>query len=170
MLKIRRPLGRLIFNMGIAIPGKTVFLIETAPRKWLCLETTAIQSLKNVAPNALSFEVEVLSLIIICLMSNVIRCQVWYNHVLNQYWRVSDIWCEHTMSTMLPCPCSSKLDKSQSWDWIQTPVPFPLNYHYRHYLELMVYHFIFHFIRFIFQTIPPNFIYIQSFDNLTHLF
>ena len=33
MLNIRRPLGRLIFNMGIAIPGKTVFLIETAP--WL---------------------------------------------------------------------------------------------------------------------------------------
>ena len=33
MLKIRRPLGRLIFNMGIAIPGKTVFLIETAPWK-----------------------------------------------------------------------------------------------------------------------------------------
>ena len=31
MLKIRWPLGRLIFNMGIAIPGKTVFLIETAP-------------------------------------------------------------------------------------------------------------------------------------------
>ena len=31
MLKIRRPLGRLIFNTGIAIPGKTVFLIETAP-------------------------------------------------------------------------------------------------------------------------------------------
>ena len=39
MLKIRRPLGRLIFNMGIAIPGKTVFLIETAPccspPKWI---------------------------------------------------------------------------------------------------------------------------------------
>ena len=34
MLKIRRPLGRLIFNMGIAIPGKTVFLIETPPRCW----------------------------------------------------------------------------------------------------------------------------------------
>ena len=34
MLKIRRPLGRLIFNMGIAIPGKTVFLIETAPWFW----------------------------------------------------------------------------------------------------------------------------------------
>ena len=35
MLKIRRPLGRLIFNMGIAIPGKTVFLIETAPRMFI---------------------------------------------------------------------------------------------------------------------------------------
>ena len=35
MLKIRRPLGRLIFNMGIAIPGKTVFLIETAPWSYL---------------------------------------------------------------------------------------------------------------------------------------
>ena len=33
MLKIRRSLGRLIFNMGITIPGKTVFLIETAPWK-----------------------------------------------------------------------------------------------------------------------------------------
>ena len=31
MLKIRRPVGRLIFNMGITIPSKTVFLIETAP-------------------------------------------------------------------------------------------------------------------------------------------
>ena len=35
MLKIRRPLGRLIFNMGIAIPGKTVFLIEKAPWKYI---------------------------------------------------------------------------------------------------------------------------------------
>ena len=45
MLKIRRPLGRLIFNMAIAIPGKTVFLIEAAPRLskqlykyWWCIE------------------------------------------------------------------------------------------------------------------------------------
>ena len=30
-VKDKTPLGRLIFNMGIAIPGKTVFLIETAP-------------------------------------------------------------------------------------------------------------------------------------------
>ena len=28
MLKIRRPLERLIFNMGIATPGKTVFHID----------------------------------------------------------------------------------------------------------------------------------------------
>ena len=36
MLKIRRPLGRLIFNMGITIPCKTVFLIERAPRaRWI---------------------------------------------------------------------------------------------------------------------------------------
>ena len=40
MLKIRRPLGRLIFNMGIAIPGKTVFLIETAPLVVFSLEYT----------------------------------------------------------------------------------------------------------------------------------
>ena len=30
-VKDKTALGRLIFNMGIAIPGKTVFLIETAP-------------------------------------------------------------------------------------------------------------------------------------------
>ena len=40
MLKIRRPLGRLIFNMGIAIPDKTVFLIETAPCCFLFCTTT----------------------------------------------------------------------------------------------------------------------------------
>ena len=31
MLKKRRPHDRLIFNMGIPIPGKTVFYIETGP-------------------------------------------------------------------------------------------------------------------------------------------
>ena len=30
-VKDKTAVGRLIFNMGIAIPGKTVFLIETAP-------------------------------------------------------------------------------------------------------------------------------------------
>ena len=42
MLKIRRPLGRLIFNMGIAIPGKTVFLIETAPRARIQYKDTVL--------------------------------------------------------------------------------------------------------------------------------
>ena len=39
MLKIRRPTGRLIFNMGIPIPGKTVFYIETGPwsQQWFRL-------------------------------------------------------------------------------------------------------------------------------------
>ena len=37
MLKIRRPVGRLIFNMGIAIPSKTIFLIETAPWQRQCI-------------------------------------------------------------------------------------------------------------------------------------
>ena len=36
MLKIRRPTGRLIFNMGIPIPGKTVFYIETGPCRHAC--------------------------------------------------------------------------------------------------------------------------------------
>ena len=43
MLKIRRPLGRLIFNMGIAIPGKTVFLIETTPWVWALSYSLYIQ-------------------------------------------------------------------------------------------------------------------------------
>ena len=47
MLKIRRPLGRLIFNMGIAIPGKTVFLIETAP----CLQWSRQRQLQDETRN-----------------------------------------------------------------------------------------------------------------------
>ena len=47
MLKIRRPLGRLIFNMGIAIPGKTVFLIETAPCSMQCNTASLLQNSHN---------------------------------------------------------------------------------------------------------------------------
>ena len=43
MLKIRRPNGRLIFNMGIATLGKTVFLIETAPRLECHLENIFLE-------------------------------------------------------------------------------------------------------------------------------
>ena len=48
MLKIRRPLGRLIFNMGIATPGKTVFLIETAP--WFFAMQSFCKSFENQTP------------------------------------------------------------------------------------------------------------------------
>ena len=48
MLKIRRPLGRLIFNMGIAIPGKTVFLIETAPRAPLNINISSCQYIDSL--------------------------------------------------------------------------------------------------------------------------
>ena len=51
MLKIRRPLGRLIFNMGIAILGETVFLIETAP--WSC-ENQMVGSCRQALPQTLS--------------------------------------------------------------------------------------------------------------------
>ena len=37
MLKIRRSHDRLIFNMGISIPGKDGLYIETGPRLVLCL-------------------------------------------------------------------------------------------------------------------------------------
>ena len=47
MLKIRRPNGRLIFNMGIAIPSKTVFLIETAPSLWHRLPAAAYWTYQN---------------------------------------------------------------------------------------------------------------------------
>ena len=46
MLKIRRPLGRLIFNMGITIPGKTVFLIETAPWNPITINKIKIDSIE----------------------------------------------------------------------------------------------------------------------------
>ena len=51
VLKIRRPLGRLIFNMGIAIPGKTVFLIETAPWCWESLMSSDCPGANKVVLN-----------------------------------------------------------------------------------------------------------------------
>ena len=48
MLKIRRPTSRLIFNMGIPIPGKTVFLIETGP--WCLFGTRTHFNTKTIFP------------------------------------------------------------------------------------------------------------------------
>ena len=47
MLKIRRPTGRLIFNMGIPIPGKTVFYIETGPRSHCAYRTNQTSLFSN---------------------------------------------------------------------------------------------------------------------------
>ena len=55
MLKIRRPLGRLIFNMGIAIPGKTVFLIETAPSFLLILGSELLKLQISCIPFLISW-------------------------------------------------------------------------------------------------------------------
>ena len=61
MLKIRRPLGRLIFNMGIAIPGKTVFLIETAPRQqaitWTIVDQVLCHHVASLGANGISASV-----------------------------------------------------------------------------------------------------------------
>ena len=61
MLKIRRPLGRLIFNMGIAIPGKTVFLIETAPCVRCKLEKLCAIEIAHI-PKKYGYEREIYSL------------------------------------------------------------------------------------------------------------
>ena len=58
MLNIRRPLGRLIFNMGITIPGKTVFLIETAPRcTWQIDRGLGLPDLKFVLLHIFQFSI-----------------------------------------------------------------------------------------------------------------
>ena len=65
MLKIRRPLGRLIFNMGIAIPGKTVFLIETAPWSYRAYQATQTPLFSN--PLMSPFDTQVYHECQICL-------------------------------------------------------------------------------------------------------
>ena len=65
MLKIRRPLERLIFNMGIAIPGKTVFLIETAPCVAFIVDETLHAPMKYATCFAVVYFVVVILLIFI---------------------------------------------------------------------------------------------------------
>ena len=74
MLKIRRPLGRLIFNMGIAIPGKTVFLIETAPWRQNIL---ALWDVNTMLVDALAPEVTRASAGIIAVY--VLLLQSWFH-------------------------------------------------------------------------------------------
>ena len=78
MLKIRRPLGRLIFNMGIAIPGKTVFLIETAP----CTSFTCDRSFSSTAIGFLFRKF----LLLWCGISfRVLHWEMYYGSV-NMFW------------------------------------------------------------------------------------
>ena len=80
MLKIRRPLGRLIFNMGIAIPGKTVFLIETAP--WVHIDGL-VQERVNFS--ALAMELRLFSITLRYIVSQDIEatCEfVEFNEIL----------------------------------------------------------------------------------------
>ena len=63
MLKIRRPLGRLIFNMGIAIPGKTVFLIETPPWVGLCHWGCLVEHYSDVIMGAMASQITSVSII-----------------------------------------------------------------------------------------------------------
>ena len=80
MLKIRRPLGRLIFNMGIAIPGKTVFLIETAPRLiQSCLVNTRLSDL--IQGYLVEYKVTWLDIRLPCLIQDYL---VWYK--VNVIW------------------------------------------------------------------------------------
>ena len=60
MLKIRRPTGRLIFNMGIPIPGKTVFYIETGPWHLLDLWQYPLRKRHTILILITSFVVELL--------------------------------------------------------------------------------------------------------------
>ena len=80
MLKIRRPLGRLIFNMGIAIPGKTVFLIETAPwyphrcTKTFCVLNDAICSLGVIRYRYVSYELTSMNCHLLYYFPNIKHC------------------------------------------------------------------------------------------------
>ena len=101
MLKIRRPLGRLIFNMGIAIPGKTVFLIETAPRvpkartngreKWShryfgmyllapAPGTLTYESSKHKKQNMITVNICSMQIKYICT-----RYEEWFNYMLRSF-------------------------------------------------------------------------------------
>ena len=74
MLKIRRPLGRLIFNMGIAIPGKTVFLIETAlrmPGITVIMQTRSLQTYYDI-PGSNYLTDKITSLYIKILQSHIL--------------------------------------------------------------------------------------------------
>ena len=82
MLKIRRPLGRLIFNMGIAIPGKTVFLIETA--HWCSSpEERLIQEFPPTIGTSVIYSIATSMCTILLLFAS--SCWIWYQLRMDDY-------------------------------------------------------------------------------------
>ena len=128
MLKIRRPLGRLIFNMGIAIPGKTVFLIETAPWSlldkkqsiwWLdqnddgdCenVSTKLTDLYRCVEKHSVAVCVEV-SAAILCFDRPIFKLPASQSHRRNR----SHVWQGNLIWTATTCPYSNC-----TMDWVDT--------------------------------------------------
>ena len=134
MLKIRRPLGRLIFNMGIAIPGKTVFLIETAPWSPPCLGCSCHYN--DVTMRAMASQITSLTIVYSNVYSGTDKKQTSKLHIAGLCARNSPVTgefptqrasnvqkCFHSMTSSCAAPahhpgCShcEKYDKSEKKD------------------------------------------------------
>ena len=97
MLKIRRPTGRLIFNMGIPIPGKTVFLIETGPwRLWKDILSVIIHhhgssSLMIIICWFISIFIHNNSLFMYCILNQTLICSRINTTGLRMVWDEDNI-------------------------------------------------------------------------------
>ena len=93
MLKIRRPNGRLIFNMWIPIPGKDGLYIETAPCL-LCLITQFLDF--HLDDEANKFELFIQSL---CVNSSLSLSQWRYHTNSQSLHHFSVTWWRHQRET-----------------------------------------------------------------------
>ena len=100
MLKIRRPLGRLIFNMGIAIPGKTVFLIETAPWFTALLKAQTFMCGRQWWSISCWYDLWAcvltlwgLVMLIFCGKQSLVQVMAWYHYLLQSIVIISVVLC-----------------------------------------------------------------------------
>ena len=120
MLKIRRRLGPLIFNMGIAIPGKTVFLIETAPRmqcaRWFNFLTTWLSRHINL---------NVCAIYVVSFFScrKHIKSFAWINRELTRYCRVHAVHAPISAYSRMPISTVNIALRTYSCE-IQSPLRF----------------------------------------------